>query len=571
MKQRLLPRPLLLVIAILFAAAPALAQMASPAPEELSAAQKREPLEAPARLTLWNRPIAVFRASVRQVTPAGRAAHAAQRFEALPDDVRPDEVAAEPATVGGVHGVLVTVRHRILFGIVPDDLDPSAGETLESASRQATDRLRDVLEARADQRRLPIILRGIAVVIGATAVLAGILWLIARAADHALGRVMRATRPHASTLLGVDLWPFLHAAERTLVGLTAWGLGLVAVYLWLTVALRQFPYTRPWGTRLGMWVVALLRELGLGVLYALPGLFAVLLIFLATRFVVRLVNALFRGIEGGAVNLRGVPPDTAGATRRIVTVLIWVFALTVAYQYIPGSESDAFKAIGVFAGLMISLGSAGLVNQVMSGLVMIYARALRPGELVRAGEVVGVVSQVSLLSTKVVTPKREEVTIPNAVLAGTMITNYSRLADRDGPIISTAVTIGYDAPWRQVHALLLLAAGRTAGVRGEPRPHVLQRALSDFYVEYELRAHIDAAGNRFQILSDLHAQIQDAFNEFGVQIMSPNFEAQPERPVLVPRSAWHAAPARPGGEGAPESPPAGASPPPSPDGRRGER
>jgi small-conductance mechanosensitive channel len=183
----------------------------------------------------------------------------------------------------------------------------------------------------------------------------------------------------------------------------------------------------------------------------------------------------------------------------------------------------------------------------MSGLVMIYARALRPGELVRAGEVVGVVSEVSLLSTKVVTPKREEVTIPNAVLAGTMITNYSRLADQDGLIVATAVAIGYDAPWRQVHALLALAAERTPGVRGEPRPYVLQRALSDFYVEYELRVHIDRAGDRFQILSDLHAQIQDAFNEFGVQIMSPNFEAQPDRRVVVPRAAWHAAPAPPPG------------------------
>ena len=211
-------------------------------------------------------------------------------------------------------------------------------------------------------------------------------------------------------------------------------------------------------------------------------------------------------IEPGSVTLRGLQPDTAGATRGIVGVLIWVFALTVAYQYIPGSESDAFKAVGVFAGLMISLGSAGLVNQVMSGLVMVYARALRPGELVRAGEVIGVVSEVSLLSTKVVTPKREEVTIPNAVLAGTMITNYSRLADENGAIISTAVTIGYDAPWRQVHALLLLAAERTPGVLKHPRPHVLQTALSDFYPAVRAaRAHPERRVDS-PALSDLHAR-----------------------------------------------------------------
>ena len=437
---------------------------------------------------MWNHPIAVFRAPVRQVSPAGRAARAAKRIEEIPADVRPDEIRADVATLGDLNGVLVFARNQILFGIVPEDLDPSAGETLESVGRQAVDQLRAVLQARADQRRLPVLLRGLGLSVGATALLALVLWVVGHAAARALARVAEATRPRATLLVGVDLWPFLHAAERTLVTVTAWSVSLVAVYLWLTFILYQFPYTRPWGSQLGVYVVDLLRELGTGALHAIPGLFAVVLIFLVTRFVVRLVDALFRGIETGSVTIRGLQPDTAGATRRIVGVLIWIFALTVAYQYIPGSESDAFKAVGVFAGLMISLGSAGLVNQVMSGLVMVYARALRPGELVRAGEVIGVVSEVSLLSTKVVTPKREEVTIPNAVLAGTMITNYSRLADENGAIISTAVTIGYDAPWRQVHALLLLAAERTPGLRSAPRPYVLQTALADFYAVRAARA-----------------------------------------------------------------------------------
>ncbi len=108
-------------------------------------------------------------------------------------------------------------------------------------------------------------------------------------------------------------------------------------------------------------------------------------------------------------------------------------------------------------------------------------------------------------------------------------------------------------------------------MRREPRPYVLQKALSDFYVEYELRAPIERAEMRFQVLSDLHAQIQDAFNEFGVQIMSPNFEAQPERPVLVPRSAWHAAPASPAGESVSATRPQGNAPAASAsDGRRSE-
>jgi small-conductance mechanosensitive channel len=541
-------KPQLPFLLLLVFAAPALAQPAPPSTERVAAPEKAAAAIAPATLAVWNRPIAVFRVPAGQVSPAGRAARAAQRIEAMPSGVRPDEIRADAAAIGDLRGVLVSFRNQILFGILPEDLDPSAGETLESVSRHAVDQLRAVLAARADQRRLPNLIRAIGLSLGGTALLALVLWAVGRGADGALARMTRAVHPRAALLLGVDVWPLLYSVERSMVQLSAWGLGLVAIYLWLTFVLHQFPYTQPWGQRLGVYVVDLLRELGTGALHAIPGLFAVVVIFLVTRFVIRLVNALFRGVETGSVAIRGFQPDTAGATRRITAVLIWVFALTVAYRYIPGSESDAFKAIGVFTGLMISLGSAGLVNQVMSGLVMVYARALRPGELVRAGEVVGLVSEVGLLSTKVVTPKREEVTIPNVVLAGTMVTNYSRLAGEDGAIVSTAVTIGYDAPWRQVHALLLLAAERTPGVRREPRPYVLQKALSDFYVEYELRAPIERAEMRFQVLSDLHAQIQDAFNEFGVQIMSPNFEAQPERPVLVPRSAWHAAPASRAGE-----------------------
>jgi small-conductance mechanosensitive channel len=215
----------------------------------------------------------------------------------------------------------------------------------------------------------------------------------------------------------------------------------------------------------------------------------------------------------------------------------------VAYPYIPGSETDAFRGVSVFVGLMLSLGSAGLVNQVMSGLVVVYARAIRAGEYVRIGEIEGVVSEVGLLSTKIATVRKEEVTVPNAVMINQATTNYSRLADRDGAVITTSVTIGYDAPWRQVHALLCLAADRTAAVRKDPPPRVAQRQLGDFYVEYLLLVNVDRPDQRPIILSALHANIQDAFNEFGVQIMSPHFVAQPAGTVVVPKEQWHAPPA----------------------------
>jgi small-conductance mechanosensitive channel len=178
----------------------------------------------------------------------------------------------------------------------------------------------------------------------------------------------------------------------------------------------------------------------------------------------------------------------------------------------------------------------------MSGFVITYSRALKPGDWVRIGETVGEVRAVGVLSTKILTPTRELVTIPNAVLVGDRVINYTPMAAADGAVLSTAVTIGYDAPWRQVHRLLLGAAAAVPRLRTDPAPFVLQTSLSDFYVSYELRAHHDRPEERPRILSELHAAIQDAFNEAGVQIMSPNFEAQPASPVLVPKDRWEGTP-----------------------------
>jgi small-conductance mechanosensitive channel len=511
-------------------------------------------LVAPATLEIWNRPIVVFRVPFNQMTPAARVAAALRRFETLPDDVRPDEVTAVPLTVGTYQGVAIGTRAHVLFGILEEDADPTAGERLADVSQRALAQLRVAIEARAEQRRPAVIVRGIALSLGAAALLVLILWAIRWAADRALLRVAEVTRQHAISVLGVDVRRPLDALERGLVRVTALALGVVAAYLWLAVSLQAFPYTRPWAAELRGKFLGVLQDLGTGAVGAIPGLFTVMIIFLAARFVIRILDVLFQAAERETLKLPALQPDTARATRLIAKVLVWIFALTVAYEYIPGSSTESFKAIGFLVGVMISLGSAGLVNQLMSGLVVVYSRALRPGEFVRAGDLTGRVSEVGLLSTKLVA-RGEETTIPNAVLVGTTVTNYSRLGGTDGPIIATSVTIGYDTPWRQVHAMLQLAAARTARIRAHPPPFVLQRALSDFYVEYELRAHLELPADPARVLSELHTHIQDAFNEFGVQIMSPAFESQPDRPVVVPRSRWFAAPAAPSAEATPEPAP----------------
>lgn len=292
------------------------------------------------------------------------------------------------------------------------------------------------------------------------------------------------------------------------------------------------------------FLVSTVETLGLNGVRAVPGLFTAALILVVARFAVTLAGAWFSAVEHGRVRARWIHPDTAQATRRLVTTLVWLLAIVVAYPYMPGSQTEAFKGLSVFLGLIVTFGSSGLVNQVMSGFMITYSRALRVGEFVKIGDIEGTVTHLGVLSTKVCSIMREEITIPNAVVVSQTTIDYSRLAESDGVFTPTSVTIGYDAPWRQVHALLLLAAQRTPGVRTDPSPIVLQAALEDFYVKYTLYVSLQDQARRLIILDALHANVQDAFNEHGVQIMSPNYVFDPAAPKVVPKEQWFTAPAR---------------------------
>jgi len=497
----------------------------------------------PATLTVWNRSIVTLRAGIDGMAPQTRVETIRKRIDDLPAAALSDHVGLVQGTLGTVPVYWVYLDGRAVLRLFPEDVDPDSSDTLAQLAQAAAQQLGDALRARADHRRFDVLIRAAVITVLATALFAALLWVIARLRARALRRLMIRMELRPLSIRGVNLRPYLRAVEDSVVKLTALGAALVAGYIWLTTILLQFPYSRPWGEGLGHWLASLLGDLGAGALTAVPGFFTVIVIFLATRLVVQAANHFFSSVEGGWLRVSWLEAETARATRRLAIVLIWIFALTVAYPYIPGSESDAFKGVSVFLGLMVSLGSAGFVNQVMSGLVIVYSRSLKSGEFVQVGDTQGQITEIGVLATKLVTPTRQEITIPNAALVTSAITNFSRLADAEhGSIIATTVTIGYDTPWRQVHAMLLLAAERTPEVRSEPKPRVLQRALSDFYVEYQLLISIDRPDTQRNVLSDLHAQVQDVFNEFGVQIMSPHFEMQPEAKVWVPKETWFAPP-----------------------------
>lgn len=375
----------------------------------------------------------------------------------------------------------------------------------------------------------------------AIAAAAGVLWLGRRLRERAKRWIQRTEAAASQGSVRHLLTGVRIVGDWLLRILVAIALFLVAEE-WLRFVLGQFGFTRPWADAMTGWMLDLLRGWGHSIAGALPGLFAAILIFLLARLLTHTVSLTFRGVAEGRFQLFGIDQVLAEPTRKLVNVVIWLFALAMAYPYLPGSDTDAFKGLSVLVGLMVSLGASGIVGQAAGGFTILYSRTMSVGDYVRSGEVEGVVLQIGLFTTRLRTIAGVEVSIPNNVVLSGQLHNFSRHPDGPGMWMETGVTIGYDTPWRQVHRLLLAAASRTPGVAREPAPFVLQTVLSDFYVDYRLRVRVDDPLRRFAVLSELHAQIQDTFNAAGVQIMSPNYEADPDRPKLVPREHWDGLP-----------------------------
>jgi small-conductance mechanosensitive channel len=493
---------------------------------------------------LANRHVFSMRAGAYGASPQDRAEVCLDRIQQIVRNGGPLQVTTRSLP----DATAVLIDGKMVFRVLPGDIDQEAGDSAAAVATVAAQSLQLALDETREARDAGALLPAIGFALLATVLLVGLLWLLYRAYHWAARRAHAFFQRRFATLL--PDWAGQVMGEAAVAGLFTLPLKLVAVllvvlfgYEWAGFVLERFPYTRPWGEALLDNLLQSLGGFGDAILKSVPGLLFVALIFVLTRIVVRAVRAFFDGVQNGRIKAGLVDETTARPTGKLVTTGIWLLALVAAYPYIPGSDSEAFKGIGVFVGLMMSIGASGVVNQAVSGLMLMYTKALRPGEFVQIGEIEGTVKSVGFLATRIETLRHEEVNIPNALIATSVTRNYSRLAKDGGVWVATKLTIGYDTAWRQVHAMLELAAERTSGIAKDPAPRVRQTALQDFYVEYTLLVCIADPALRVATLDQLHAHIQDAFNEFGVQIMSPNYEADPESPKVVPREKWFEPPA----------------------------
>jgi small-conductance mechanosensitive channel len=496
-------------------------------------------------VTVWNRKLVQFRSTLDFPDVATRAKSAVSRIEFLLEENLNETVRVQFSEVDGKKLARLYCGPHLVFALADTDLKPLKNESLEAAADRVRVRLDELFQDHAAQQSLPRTLRGAAEA-AITLALFAVFWLlVARIRNAIVARVHARVHGTAKivSVFGYDVRAAVFTFAESLCRVLALGLLIAVGYVALTFALARFPYTRPWSEQLRTLFFDSAAGLARDAVQAIPNLLSVLIIFWITRGLTRILGGWFASIEAGHGRSRWLDPEAARATRRLLVIGMWIFAVTVAFPYLPGSHSEAFRGISVLVGLMVTLGGSGFVGQIIGGLAAIYTRSVRTGDYITIGEVSGVVREVGMLSTKIMTRTREEVTLPNAMLISTAIRNHSR-SGADGVALSTSVTIGYDTPWRQVEAMLKTAADRTDGLVRSLEPKVQQTALDDFYVRYELTVFAATAEIRADTASRLHGCVQDVFNEFGVQIMSPHFRRQPATPVTVPKEKWHQPPAQ---------------------------
>lgn len=300
---------------------------------------------------------------------------------------------------------------------------------------------------------------------------------------------------------------------------------LVVFYIYLSFVFSFFPYTQGFAKVLLTYLLSPLKVVFNAFIKFIPKLFFITVIVVLTRFLTNFVKKLFERLQDNVISFPGFFPEWAIPTYKIVRLLIILFAIIVVFPYLPGSSSPAFKGVSLFFGVLFSLGSTSAIANMVAGTVITYMRPFKLGDRVKISDTTGDVVEKTLLVTRIRTTKNVEITIPNSMVLGSHIINYSSTAQSGNLILNTSVTIGYDAPWRQVHELLIKAALASEGIQAEPKPFVLQTALNDFYVAYEINAYTDQPNKMAQIYSNLHQNIQDTFNKAGVEIMSSHYSA----------------------------------------------
>jgi len=476
------------------------------------------------QVMLDDKPLFSVQEKILSLTPKDRASLISARLAKLAKN--PLFKTETITTVEGETTTDISTGELIIMTVTEKDAE-AAGKPRAELARDYAEIFRTAIKKSSNAYSIKSILIGALYALLATAALVALLIASARVFRKVVAKIhsykgtkIRTIRFQSLELMQEErIEAFLITLAKTLRIM----LILILLYIYLPLVLSFFPWTKGLSVRLLEYFLLPLEKIWAAVSDYLPNIFYIAIIIVLSHFASKLCRFFFTQIEKKTIIIPGFYPEWSDASFKIARFLIIAFAAVVAFPYLPGSDSPAFKGISVFLGVLFSLGSTSAVANVVAGVILTYMRAFTLGDRVKIADTVGDVVEKTLLVTRVRTIKNVDVTIPNAMVLGSHIVNYSSSAKDYGLILHTSVTIGYDASWRMVHELLIEAAKATENILGLPAPFVFQTSLDDFYVRYELNAYTEKPSIMAKIYSDLHQNIQEKFNEAGVEIMSPHY------------------------------------------------
>lgn len=478
-------------------------------------------------VTLFSDTLFYVYIKIASIKAPERAQNISKRIRKFYDDefAKPDSLRAEQSdrNIDLVYGEQIIMTITELDALVNNT-------TLTDLANHYLDLIRDsVKEARIDRGIVKTLIRLLLVLLVVTGIFL-LIKLISRGHKTIENYILLHQEKWLKNLSYKD-YTFLSAEQElrivfSLIKLFKWFLIILFVYLLLPLVFSIFPFTRSWAVELFRFVWTPFRSIGFAVWDYLPNLFTIAVIVVVIKFLIRSVRYFFSEIEAGKLNISGFHTDWAMPTFSIVKMLLYAFMFVLIFPYLPGSDSEVFKGVSVFIGILFSLGSSSAISNMIAGLVITYMRPFKIGDRIKINDNTGIVVEKTLLVTRLRTIKNEEITIPNSAVLSGNTTNYSALSQAEGLIVHTTVTIGYDVPWVAMHEALIEAALRTEHIIPVPVPFVLQTSLDDFYVSYQLNAYTREAAKAVEINSEMHKNILNVCAERGIEIMSPHYRAE---------------------------------------------
>lgn len=515
---------LLSAIFILFAhsAVPAAPQKVSQTVSEVG--KGTSPVLQPAQVMLDGKPLLEIKIRVLSFSPEYRAKTISSKLAKLAKDplFQVDSVKVEDS-----ENTTDIVSGDVIIMSVTDGDALAVGKPRLALAEEYAARIRSAVKARNQEYSIQSILYGALYSLLATLLLFAAIVVLKRLISKSIitieswrGTYIRSVRIQSTEILNEErITKAIISFIRGVKTITMLGL----FYLYIPLLLSFFPWTQGMATKLFTYILAPIEKAGTAFVNYLPNVFFLLVICVITHYAIKLIYFIFTEVEKQTIALPGFYHDWAMPSFKIVRFLMIAFAAVVAFPYLPGSDSPAFKGVSVFLGVLLSLGSSSAVSNVVAGVILTYMRAFKLGDRVKIADTVGDIVEKTLLVTRIRTTKNVDITIPNAMVLSSHITNFSSSAFDYGLILHATISIGYDVPWRQVHELLISAARATENILELPEPFVLQTSLDDFYVSYQINAYTDKPSCMSRTYSVLFQNIQEKFNESGVEIMSPHY------------------------------------------------